>query len=44
MIQRYLVLRDSEVERFVDVVQRVGIEPFKEIVYGDKTDPEATAA
>ena len=44
MIQRYLVLRDSEAERFVDVVQRVGIEPFKESVYGDKAHSAATAA
>ncbi len=36
MIDRYLGLRDSEVERFVDVVARVGIEPFKESVYGLK--------
>lgn len=33
MISRYLALRDSEAERFVDVVQRLGIEPFKEVVY-----------
>jgi len=35
LIETYLVLRDSEVERFVDVVQRLGIEPFKRSVYGD---------
>jgi len=35
LIERYLELRDSEAERFVDVVRRVGIEPFKEQVYGD---------
>ncbi len=29
----YLSIRDSEEERFVDVVQRAGIEPFKEAVY-----------
>ena len=34
LIARYLELRDSESERFIDVVQRVGIEPFKESVYG----------
>ncbi len=44
MIQRYLALRDSEAERFVDVVQRVGIEPFKESVYGNTTHPAASAA
>lgn len=34
LIQTYLVLRDSEHERFVDVVHRVGVEPFKQGVYG----------
>ena len=34
LIETYLALRDSEHERFVDVVHRVGIEPFKQSVYG----------
>jgi sulfite reductase (NADPH) hemoprotein beta-component len=34
LIARYLVERDSEAERFVDVVHRIGVEPFKESVYG----------
>jgi len=34
LIGCYLVHRDSEAERFVDVVHRIGIEPFKEHVYG----------
>jgi sulfite reductase (NADPH) hemoprotein beta-component len=34
LIETYLERRDSEAERFVDVVQRIGIEPFKERVYG----------
>ncbi len=34
LIQTYLALRDSEHERFVDVVHRVGVEPFKKSVYG----------
>ncbi|HEX5477064.1 MAG TPA: nitrite/sulfite reductase [Burkholderiales bacterium] len=34
LIECYLELRDSEAERFVDVVARTGIEPFKERVYG----------
>jgi sulfite reductase (NADPH) hemoprotein beta-component len=34
LIGCYLQHRDSEVERFVDVVHRIGIEPFKEHVYG----------
>jgi sulfite reductase (NADPH) hemoprotein beta-component len=34
LIAAYLDLRDSEHERFVDVVWRVGIEPFRQRVYG----------
>ncbi|ARP80608.1 sulfite reductase [Bordetella genomosp. 8] len=34
LIHTYLRLRDSEEERFVDVVGRVGIDPFKADVYG----------
>ena len=34
LINLYLARRDSEEERFVDVVRRIGIEPFKEHVYG----------
>jgi sulfite reductase (NADPH) hemoprotein beta-component len=34
LIETYLALRDSEHERFVDVVHRVGVEPFKTSVYG----------
>ena len=34
LIQCYLERRDSDAERFVDVVHRIGIEPFKERVYG----------
>jgi sulfite reductase (NADPH) hemoprotein beta-component len=35
LIDCYLERRDSEAERFVDVVHRIGIEPFKERVYGN---------
>lgn len=35
LIETYLARRDSEAERFIDVVRRIGIEPFKESVYGD---------
>ena len=35
LINLYLAYRDSEEERFVDVVWRIGIEPFKEHVYGN---------
>jgi sulfite reductase (NADPH) hemoprotein beta-component len=34
LISVYLEKRDSEAERFVDTVHRIGIEPFKERVYG----------
>jgi sulfite reductase (NADPH) hemoprotein beta-component len=35
LIDTYLDLRDSENERFVDVVHRTGIEPFKKNVYAN---------
>jgi sulfite reductase (NADPH) hemoprotein beta-component len=34
LIDVYLKNRDSEAERFVDTVWRIGVEPFKEHVYG----------
>ena len=34
LIDLYLAERDSEAERFIDVVERLGIEPFKTAVYG----------
>jgi sulfite reductase (NADPH) hemoprotein beta-component len=34
LIGCYLKHRDSEAERFVDTVHRIGIEPFKESAYG----------
>jgi sulfite reductase (NADPH) hemoprotein beta-component len=34
LIQCYLEHRDGDAERFIDVVQRIGIQPFKERVYG----------
>jgi len=41
LIECYLDHRDSEAERFIDVVHRIGIEPFKEHVYGN-TDQRAS--
>ena len=35
LVETYLETRDSEAERFVDVVHRVGVEPFKKAVYGN---------
>ena len=34
LVELYLDRRDGEDERFIDVVRRIGIEPFKEHVYG----------
>ena len=34
LLARYLALRESEQETFIGVFDRVGIEPFKEAVYG----------
>jgi sulfite reductase (NADPH) hemoprotein beta-component len=48
LIETYLDRRDSEAERFVDVVHRLGIEPFKTSVYGNpdqkSTDRHAALA
>jgi sulfite reductase (NADPH) hemoprotein beta-component len=35
LIEVYLERREGEEERFIDVVWRTGLEPFKERVYGD---------
>src|SRR5882672_6513065 len=35
LIECYLARRDSDAERFIDVVHRVGVEAFKESVYGN---------
>ena len=40
LIRCYLDRRDSEAERFIDVVHRIGAEFFKEYVYG-KADPQS---
>ena len=40
LIECYLARRDSDAERFIDVVHRIGNEPFKESVYG-KADPKS---
>jgi len=42
LVLRYLAEREGEHERFVDVVHRIGIEPFKEAVYG-RADPKPAA-
>jgi len=35
LIECYLARRDSDAERFIDTVERIGIEPFREKVYGE---------
>jgi sulfite reductase (NADPH) hemoprotein beta-component len=35
ILERYLNLRNSDLEQFIQVFERVGIEPFKEAVYGN---------
>ncbi len=35
LIETYLKHRDSESEKFIDVVRRIGVTPFKENVYGN---------
>ena len=34
LIEVYLARRESEAERFIDTVRRIGAEPFKDCVYG----------
>jgi sulfite reductase (NADPH) hemoprotein beta-component len=41
VLGRYLIVRESPDERFLEAVRRVGFEPFRQAVYGDTA---ATAA
>jgi sulfite reductase (NADPH) hemoprotein beta-component len=41
LIEYYLEQRDSPEERFIDVVQRLGVEPFKRHIYGDPDKKQA---
>jgi sulfite reductase (NADPH) hemoprotein beta-component len=43
LLETYISLREPE-ERFVDTVVRVGIDPFKVSVYGDKANKKKEAA
>ena len=43
LIDVYLEHRDSDAERFIDVVRRIGVEPFKERVYGTDQGSKARA-
>jgi len=44
LVRTYVSRRESVDERFVDLVQRIGIEPFKEAVYGNADRPERAEA
>jgi sulfite reductase (NADPH) hemoprotein beta-component len=44
LVDFYLAERDSEAEHFIDVVERLGIEPFKAVVYGRATHETKEAA
>ncbi|MFM1992144.1 MAG: hypothetical protein RJA99_5101 [Pseudomonadota bacterium] len=44
LVRTYVTLRASADERFIDVVQRVGIDPFKASVYGNADRSERAAA
>ena len=43
LLETYVSLREPE-ESFVDAVIRVGLEPFKTGVYGDKANKKKEAA
>jgi sulfite reductase (NADPH) hemoprotein beta-component len=43
LIDVYLEHRDSDAERFIDVVRRIGTEPFRENVYGAHQGSKARA-
>ena len=43
LVETYLDLRDSDAERFIDVVERVGIDPFKTRVYAERKQAKAVA-
>ena len=44
LIHVYLHRRDSEHERFIDTVRRIGLQPFKEAVYGSDHQEPAVGA
>jgi sulfite reductase (NADPH) hemoprotein beta-component len=43
LVNTYLAHRDSEVERFVDVVDRLGVDVFRTAVYSDPLRSDARA-
>ncbi|GAA4340410.1 nitrite/sulfite reductase [Pigmentiphaga soli] len=44
LVETYVELRDSDAERFIDVVERLGIDPFKTRVYADRKAVRAKEA
>lgn len=44
LVRTYVARRTTVEERFIDVVQRIGIEPFKEAVYGSTDRSQRAAA
>src|SRR4029079_12005779 len=43
VLDRYLSVRDSPDERFLEAVRRVGFEPFRQAVYCDMSASEKSA-
>jgi sulfite reductase (NADPH) hemoprotein beta-component len=43
VLARYTEIRDSADERFIETVRRVGLDPFKQAVYGDAASTGAEA-
>ncbi|HET9663035.1 MAG TPA: nitrite/sulfite reductase [Burkholderiales bacterium] len=44
LVHTYLSRREGEHERFIDTVRRIGVDPFKEAVYGDDHQEPAVRA
>jgi len=44
LVEVYIARRDGDEERFIDAVRRLGIEPFKEAVYGERRQDAAIGA
>jgi len=41
LIDCYLEHREGDAERFIDVVRRIGVQPFKDFVYGNTAERQA---
>ncbi|MBI4207878.1 MAG: nitrite/sulfite reductase [Betaproteobacteria bacterium] len=44
LVKTYIERRDSEHERFIETVRRIGLEPFKEAIYGNPHQDSASSA